>query len=461
MTLHGGNSGMTSHPADALLSEPAPSSPFLCPGHATPVSRAVHLARLHAGWSGCDQCDWRNDLEGLAESARQQLTRIRQRRMGGVRRTEFGIRGVWLNDLTRARAAWLMHVFCDSLYGSAAAAAHPQRPTSVAGAGRTAEHPAASDSAASAITRPALVTGYDGRPSSLDIFAGTLSAIRECGFPVIDIGRCTAASLLEAARSLPETHAAVLVTGSGTPPSWTGFDVFDREGHPLPVRWDAYGIRLTALSEPLKDSVDAVASESADRGPGRADPAAESIVLELPSRSDSGFPARRTRSSGSCRSLPFEQRYRRTLLRWFPDRSSVPVGVATGDALVTERVHWLMTHGSLNLHTHSPSGTPDKGARPHLELRIPEDDRSFTLVDRNGCAFRPDELADRINRAIQSRSSHVTAHADAASGRFWLTDAARTSSASSTEQITDALAALGLLLRLIADDRLPAVLHAG
>ena len=82
-----------------------------------------------------------------------------------------------------------------------------------------------------------------------------------------------------------------------------------------------------------------------------------------------------------------------------------------------------------------------------LSLFVDEDDRFFEFEDSSQPGFIPkSRLAEKINRA--SRTSHVSAHADDVSGRFWLTDAGRPSSPSATEQIYDALAVLGVLLRI-------------
>ena len=96
--------------------EPVSGSPFVCPGNAAPVSRAIHLARLNAAWPGCDQCEWRFDSEGLAERTVLETERIRSQRVDGIRRTEFGIRGQYINDLDRQTAADLTRVFCACLH---------------------------------------------------------------------------------------------------------------------------------------------------------------------------------------------------------------------------------------------------------------------------------------------------------------------------------------------------------
>ncbi len=98
------------------------------------------------------------------------------------------------------------------------------------------------------IKTPTVLIGFDGRSSSPDIMAGVVSAVREFGLHVVDTGRSTASSLMEAVRTLPETIGAFLVTGAGIlHPS--RLDVFDRFGESIPVAWKEYGIYLQAVSD--------------------------------------------------------------------------------------------------------------------------------------------------------------------------------------------------------------------
>ena len=82
-----------------------PDVMFVCPGQTGSISRSLHLARLGAAWSGCDECEWRHHTEGLPERSVSEVVRIRQQRTEGIHRTEFGVRGAWLNALDR-QIAW-------------------------------------------------------------------------------------------------------------------------------------------------------------------------------------------------------------------------------------------------------------------------------------------------------------------------------------------------------------------
>jgi hypothetical protein len=395
---------------------------------------------VHAAWPTCDQCQWRDDVDGLAASSQQQLRTIRDHRAEGIRRTEFGVRGVWHNHLTRDVAATLVKIFCDALVQRLAEAAL-LRP----GEGESGTQ--IDDATPRRLAVQPLVTGFDGRHASLDLFVGVTTAIREFGLPVLDVGRCTAASILEAARALPDVQAAVIVTGSGGGASVTGFDVFDSAGDPVAVRWKDYGIHVSAVTGNKGTATDA------ERTPET--PAQDSEVkrtrhfLRIDRQHQTLSRLRMARSYGSHDQIAFEDRYRNGLLRWFPRHSTIPVVVRAQDPYVLDRVRWLATKCDVSLTCAGPA--EGRVTAPHgILINIPDDDRQLTVVGRTGKPIAPVVLAERINGAIHSSASQITAHADSVTGRFWLTDAARPTSRLGNEHITDALATAGLLLRLAA-----------
>lgn len=415
----------TAAPTDA-----AAGSPYVCPGSPTPVSRAVHLARLHAAWAGCDQCLWRTDTEGLAERSSADTERIRVHRGDGIRRTEFGVRGPYVNRLDRHAAARLIRVFCDCLVRNSGNAA----PLSAASDRRSAADGATGgDVAPQRWPLPGVIAGYDGRSSSPDIFVGVVSAVRELGLPVIDIGRCTAASLLEAVRSFGHVAGATIVTGAGAGPASTGFDVFDCHGECVPVVWKDHGIRLQPLA--IDDP-----AHPADSLPP--------LLLTLPDdRQATGGSRRMSRSSGSHTIVDFEDRYRRWLLRWYPRPDHSRLVIRTDDSLVAERLRWLSEQLGLELLLRG-TADPPVSWNPVWTLQIAEDDRQFQLWNAAGHRLTCSELAAFINRSARTQTSQITAHADDASHRFWITDTGRPTSGRAVEHIEDALAVLGLLLKL-------------
>lgn len=477
-----------------LISKPNAEgcSAFVCPGTSTPVSRSIHLARLNSAWQGCDQCELRFDTEGLAERTVESAAFIRDQRSEGIRRTEFGVRGPYVNQLNRHSASRLVLVFCDALLRTAvmtsrttsrAASTAAEHQNGISGGRATLRSlPAKNANTATIATGqssisdvaadddgprhaviPSVIVGYDGRLSSPDIFVGVTSSIREFGMPVIDVGRSTAASLTEAIRSLPNAAGAVLVTGAGSPSSHTGMDVFDQNGDPVPVVWKDHGIRMRAVSEQSGSDIRSLQkhenvnkeSLAAALLPPRTTEAIASaaplMMLSLPDEWQKTNHTRRiARRSGAHQIVEFELKYRQWLTRWYPDSFHGTVVIQCCDALIAERIQWLSSRTGINFvfrDTQSASGT----VHGMFTMIVDEDDRSFCVCDRHGQRIVTSDLVNLINQRGGGRSGHVTAHSDAASGRFWLTDAARPISGNAVEHVRDALATLGLLLRITSN----------
>lgn len=408
--------------------EPASGSPYVCPGNTAAVSRSIHLARLNAAWPGCDNCTWRFDSEGLAATTIQETERIRNHRVDGIRRTEFGIRGQHINDLNRTTASDLTRIFCLCLHDQSTrddlqTATHSSR---------SAEPNTAHEQPAALMSVRPLLVGYDGRSSSVDLAVGVVAASREFGMPVIDIGRCSAATIQEAVRCFRDCCGAILVTGSGAPNGWAGLDVFDHSGEAVPVVWKDFGVQLEHVSSD-KESF---------------------LKLRLPETSVRSRWARRlTRQSGPHEICSFEDRYRDWLRRWFPKHSSLRIMIRTDDVLLRQRLAWLAQEVGLEIICRSAS---DVGITPNISVSmlLNEDDRHFQILNSAGEFISSERLAQALNRAVYSQASQITAHADTASNRFWLTDAARPGAGKSTESIHDALATLGLIIRLTEGKRL-------
>lgn len=194
---------------------------YICPGESHPISRAVHLSRLASYYPACRECPFRDDPESLVrltgpagdpsvEPARNPFP---------LRRSMFetdGVRGVWRNELTRARASDIAAAFASLLWDLSA------------GDRRSA---------------PTIVVGHDARPSAPDIVTGVASALRLMGCEVIDIGLSTRPTLWFAVDHL-EASGGIHVTGSGRPPSWTGLDFVGRHGTPLSLDRTASEIGL-------------------------------------------------------------------------------------------------------------------------------------------------------------------------------------------------------------------------
>ncbi|MBL8818832.1 MAG: hypothetical protein JNL58_22575 [Planctomyces sp.] len=446
--------------SDLTISIPAEYSGekpnYVCPGAVAPVSRAVHLARLHAAWPGCDQCSLRHDTEGLGQQSVESVERIRDLRGQGIQRTEFGIRGPYLNRIDRRIIGGLSQVFCQSLLISRRPASE-ELPVSV----RFRPNPKEEDNTPRYAAIPSIVIGFDGRSSSPDIVAGVISAVREYGLHVIDTGRSTAGSLMEAVRQFPEAVGAMFVTGAGFPPSYTGLDILDRFGESVPVAWKEFGIHLEAVSPGSGGASSESIEEFPEQTSARSKWLSRVLCLpedrERPTENDAqqvgrsgyrrGFRSLRiARSSGTHNIVEFESRYRQWLLRWYPEGCRCRIIAECSDSLIIDRLQWVAEQRGIEfLHRDSVIS----GERPHgaMIIRIRDDDTQFEVFSTSGVWVTPQEMSDRINRSAKLRSMHLTAHADSGSGRFWITDAGRPHGGEPTEDIRDALAILGLWIR--------------
>ena len=456
---------MTAREWELDAEEPGAERMFVCPGQTTAISRALHLARLGASWSGCDECEWRHHTEGLSERSVSEVVRIRQRRVDGIQRTEFGVRGQWLNALDRRSASELVRIFCLCLLNARAV------PETVSGLAP------GEPGISRAVLRP-VITGYDGRAFSPDLYAGITAAVTEMGFGILDMGRTTMAALQEAIRSSPEMLGGILITGAGYPAAWTGLDVLDSRGEAVPVVWKDFGVRLQQVVDERMPVVPlATEGNVEDRGWQRImrqirgnelDATNESstglavstnarpnvLRLVLPEESArAAWPRRLSRQSGVQRVESFEERYRDWLLRWYPEDYDARLIIRTDDVLLRSRIQWISERARVSLITASVVEPESRGAGLQ-SLVILEDDRRFEWRDSHGVRISAMDFARGLNTAIGSRASQMTAHADVVTDRLWLTDAARPVSAWTTERIEDALAIAGLTLRLQSQGRL-------
>jgi hypothetical protein len=441
----------------------APDAMFVCPGQTGSITRSLHLARLGAAWPGCDECEWRHHTEGLPERSVSEVVRIRQQRTEGIHRTEFGVRGAWLNALDRQIASELVRIFCLCLLRS-------KTPRELRG------DLSGGDVTISMTSLSPVITGYDGRSFSPDLYAGITAAVTEMGFGVLDIGRTTMATMQEAIRTVPEMMGGIFVTGAGQPAAWTGIDVLDTRGESVPVVWKDFGVRLQHLVVD-RDDTPLTSSMDAEQEPGwrqKLQQIRSGGTGERRSREDSGgltgngavlrlifpestertaWPRRLSRQSGVQRVESFEERYRNWLLRWYPEDYPARLILRADDPLIRSRIQWLSETARVSVIPAMAADQERRGAGLQ-SLTVMEDDRRFEWRDTNGVQVSASVLADRLNEAIGSRASHITAHSDSVMNRLWLTDAARPVSAATTERIEDSLAIAGLILRLQSQGRL-------
>jgi phosphomannomutase len=144
-----------------------------------------------------------------------------------------GLRGVYLNELSRPHAERCAAAFADLLW---------ERQPLI---GRGPPSPAT-------VRRrhgPAVVVGHDARPSSPDLVTGVAAALRRMGCQVIDVGLVSRPCLWFAVDHL-QAAGGICVTGSGCGPSWNGLEFIEAGSLP----W-SHGGMLDCIVERLNEGV--------------------------------------------------------------------------------------------------------------------------------------------------------------------------------------------------------------
>jgi len=436
---------------------------FHCPGELSPISRSVHYARLSSGWSGCATCPSRLDSAVMMQQVSAESHTSKH-----IVRTRWGVRGAWQNVITRRVAARLTAIITSQL-----TRLHSTEPLQDDDGQHADQLPQLS--APQPVT---VVIGYDGRASSPDIYAGVVSAAIQNGTNVIDAGRSTAAAIQEACRSFSDVAAGLIVTGAGAADSLTGFDLFDRTGNPVPIAWQDWNVtvRRQFVSGLMDDAEQAnthsdimsrlqasIRSDEMSPYPTSL-PAADgspsqSTILELPGASTLfGCEYRQSRATGSCDMIESEELYRRHLSRWFPEEVSTRVTCLCSDELVADRLEWLSTRPGLTIDivpSMSRLAGPDQltsriaEVHAHWGLMISDDDRYVTIANRHGSILDGQVLAEWVNSSIRTVMPHVTAHVPDGEDRVVLLDAGRPHQPDANEVISDGLALMGCICRLI------------
>src|SRR5690606_11462240 len=202
---------------------------YVCPGEDHPIPRSIHLARLAAYYPKCRECEHRRDTGQLPRST---VGRLEQTAARVVRVSPFtaeGVRGEYLNHLTRQTAARVAEAVADRCWQS--------RPL----AGRV--HAVDDDSEEQPLpehTAPLIVIGHDARPASPDLCVGVSGALRRMGCEIVDVGRVSGPCHAFAVEHL-EADAGLFVTGSGHARQWTGIDLTGPRGIPWSLGGPAAG----------------------------------------------------------------------------------------------------------------------------------------------------------------------------------------------------------------------------
>ncbi len=458
-------------PAELDILEPPPEPVYYCPGESSPVSLAVHRARQAAHWPGCRDCPGRdNDASSDPDDLK---TRIR--------RTPWGVRGAWQNALTRLAAAQLTGVITGHLQTQQESEdAVPQEQTDSApqspdtGPAHPMQMPGVVRGSDNPLT---LITGYDSRPSSPDLYAGVVSAAQQNGCHVVDAGRTTTAHLQELTRAAGGAAFGMIITGAGEAPAVTGLDVFDRDGNAVSVPWQSWGVdvRRVARENPLAcpadptDERDALArlrhsmtQDDLSEYPARVESTRvnETVLTLMLPKQNSGSAARFrvSRQSGTCQSVHAEDSYRSWLRRWFPPTiRTLPVCLCF-DPLTAERLFWLFDAMGATADI-----LPAVASRPIEEqLRqrirethapwgfcIGEDDRFVTVAGPSGKCLNPTALSEWMNESLPATRAHVTTHVPSERDRVVMLDAGRPGQAASHETISDGTALVGCIGRIV------------
>ncbi len=213
-----------------LLDQPSQLQ-YRCPGETHPVSRAVHLARLAAFYAKCPECEHRHDAGHLPRTPVGAPIRARREQVREVEVTAEGLRGVYLNELSRPHAERCAAAFADLLW--------ERQPLIGRGPG-----------APTPLRRrhgPTVVVGHDARPSSPDLVTGVAAALRRTGCQVIDVGLVSRPCLWFAVDHL-QAAGGICVTGNGCGPSWNGLEFIEAGSLP----WSR-GVMLDGIVERLNE----------------------------------------------------------------------------------------------------------------------------------------------------------------------------------------------------------------
>jgi len=172
---------------------------YTCPGESKPITRAVHFSRLAAYYGACRSCQHRHDTGALPRQIVERIDRVASRTAPPNHLTPFGLRGVYLNQISRTTAQ-----------DYAAAFAHVIQRT-CGEAGRSSRW------------APTIVVGQDARHSSPDITIGVAAGLRRRGCHVVDVGVVSLPCIRFTVDHL-QASGAVYVSGYGYGPAHTGFD---------------------------------------------------------------------------------------------------------------------------------------------------------------------------------------------------------------------------------------------
>ncbi|HET6323285.1 MAG TPA: hypothetical protein VFG04_01190 [Planctomycetaceae bacterium] len=332
---------------------------YICPGDTHPISRSVHLARLAAAFPPCRECPLRDESPRIAVrdlpvvDVERPMTPKREL-VGGD-----GLRGIFLNTITRQFADAVATKFAEALWERA-----PVR-TPNDGIDRGAR-----------VSRPTLVVGYDERPSSPTIFAAAVAGLRRMGCHVLDVGLVTKPCFWFAVNHL-HASGGLFVTGSGAEPAWTGLDLL----------WEGAVPTSSTDIEALRSDVDGNRSR-------------ESIRSTRP-----------TRTAGTQRTFQANAPYEASLAPHFSDIRLRKVVCASSSPLVGQIIRRLfkglsceLVYADLPLKIRNPAQRRDEGILKLSSIVREHEAQLGILIDDDGqrCGF-VDERGRHVSSAAIAR----------------------------------------------------------
>lgn len=190
-----------------------------CPGETHPIPFSVHLARLASGYAACGDCR-HNAATGRSTPAIHSSIRVRSPNRSLI--TEKGVRGIYLNELDRTRAADWGAAFASMLWDERPRTGRTTNSATPSEAANVLDGTPGVSKVTSPRRRPVVVIGFDERPSSPDMMTGVALGLRRMGCQVIDLGQTIRPCFHFSIHHL-EAAGGVFVTGDGFDPAWTGF----------------------------------------------------------------------------------------------------------------------------------------------------------------------------------------------------------------------------------------------
>ncbi len=203
--------------SEAALLPPVPT--YLCPGELDHISEGVHLSRLSTFYPKCRLCEHRTEITRLAPSLQKQWEQVLLAPDPPRLFQANGIRGLYLNQLTRNEASQVAAAFASTL--KEVAEIWRSRQSNPPPPGRWLR----------------IVFGHDARPSSPDLAIAAATTLRQHGCELIDFSWSVRPQLDDGLR-LSGADGVFFITGHGSPVGWNGFDLIGPDG----VVWSQGGM---------------------------------------------------------------------------------------------------------------------------------------------------------------------------------------------------------------------------